>query len=113
MYIMSIDGKIWFTEQITPTQLHTYEVNPIYLSKENEIWRDINHFSQIQINDIVFTTSNETIIKKLLLENPDLIKDKDIIEIAEECEDFNDRIINEQLDKDYLNNTLNDPDYYI
>ncbi len=113
MYIMSIDGKIWFTEQITPTQLHTYEVNPIYLSKENEIWRDINHFSQIQINDIIFTTSNETIIKKLLLENVDLIKDKDMVEIEDDSDEFNEHIVNDELDKNYFNSIHNDPDYYI
>lgn len=113
MYIMSSDGKIWFTEQIASTELLTYGVNPVYLSKEGVVWCDDNSFIQIQTTDIVFTTSNKDIVEKLLLENVDLIKDKDIIETVEEYEDFNGHVSNEQLDKDYLNSTFNDPDYYI
>lgn len=113
MYIMSSDGKIWFTEQIVPTESLTYGVNPVYLSKEGVVWCDDNSFIQIQTTDIVFTTANKTIVKKLLSENVDLIKDKDIEETVEEYEDFIGHVLNEQLGKDYLNSTLDDPDYYI
>lgn len=113
MYIMSRDGKIFFTEQTTPTQLLSFQVYPAYLSKENEVWYDINSFSLIQTVDIVFTTSSIDVVKKLLLEIPDLLKDKVMDEIDDISNDFNEQIINEELDRDYLNSTYNDPDYYI
>lgn len=111
MYVITQNNNIWLILK-NNTLSQTMEVTPITLSKNNDIIYDKDVITTINIKDVLFSTTNETIIKETLSENDTKNEIDTFLELEilnDDYLDFNENVLNEA----YFKNIEDDPDYYI